>query len=57
MDQVLREALCLSDPDSLFGSRIRPMEYRQGKLVEAVREDDDTPGVPAPTAEPPGAQQ
>jgi ATP-dependent Lon protease len=57
MDQVLSEALCLSDPDSLFGTRVRPMEYREGKLVEAVRDDDDSPGVPAPTADPPGAQQ
>ncbi|MGF1465766.1 MAG: endopeptidase La [Sandaracinaceae bacterium] len=56
MDQVLREALALSDPDALFGRRARPMEYREGRLFE----DEDQgggEGVPRPTVEPPGAQQ
>ncbi len=55
MDQVLTEALVLSDPDSLFGSnRAHPLEYRHGKLVK-----NDAPGaeVPAPTVDAPGAQQ
>ncbi len=54
MDQVLREALALNDPDALFGRRARPMEYREGKLI--VHEPDGD-GVPKPTVEPPGAQQ
>ncbi len=54
MDQVLREALALNDPDALFGRRARPMEYREGKLI--VHEVDGE-GVPQPTVEPPGAQQ
>jgi ATP-dependent Lon protease len=60
MDEVLREALCLSDPDALFGRRPRPMEYVGGKLVHdsaiADQGDDDEP-VPTPTVEGPGAQQ
>jgi ATP-dependent Lon protease len=56
MDEVLREALCLSDPDSLFGRRIRPMEYRRGKLVEPEPLDEPAE-MPEPTVEPPGAQQ
>jgi ATP-dependent Lon protease len=59
MDEVLREALVLSDPDSLFGSpRVRPLEYRHGKLIEP---DDgastDGEPVPEPTVEAPGARQ
>ncbi len=54
MDQVLREALALNDPDALFGRRVKPMEYRGGKLV---MEEQDVEGVPKPTVEPPGAQQ
>jgi len=57
MDEVLREALVLSDPDSLFGTpRARPMEYRHGKLIEP---DDGGVGedVPEPTVEAPGARQ
>ncbi len=33
MDDVLREALDVSAPDTLFGKRARPMEYRDGVLV------------------------
>jgi ATP-dependent Lon protease len=54
MDQVLREALALNDPDALFGRRARPMEYREGKLVVQEHDGED---VPQPTVEPPGAQQ
>ena len=54
MDEVLREALVLSDPDAIFGRRVRPMEYVGGRLLEAPSE----PGtVPSPTVEAPGAQQ
>ncbi len=54
MDQVLREALVLNDPDALFGRRAKPMEYRGGKLVV---DEQDGIDVPEPTVEPPGAQQ
>jgi ATP-dependent Lon protease len=56
MDQVLAEALCLSDPDSLFGgNRLRPVEYRFGKLfVPDAPEEEE---VPTPTVNAPGAQQ
>jgi ATP-dependent Lon protease len=33
MDEVLREALCLSDPNQLFGPPRDTMEYRDGELV------------------------
>ena len=51
MDEVLREALCISDPDSLFGERdVRPLEYIDGKALdyEAPILDDlpDTPLEP-----------
>ncbi|MEM7607362.1 MAG: S16 family serine protease, partial [Myxococcota bacterium] len=54
MDEVLAEALVLSDPDALFGEgRTRPVEYRHGKLIEPEGPTDG----PTPTAEAPGAQQ
>jgi ATP-dependent Lon protease len=61
-DEVLREALCLSDPDAVFGKRVPPLEYVGGKLIthgqkleEQVSDEDQE--VPAPTVDPPGAQQ
>jgi ATP-dependent Lon protease len=33
MDEVLREALCLKDPDAIFGARRATMEYQGGELV------------------------
>ncbi len=33
MDEVLREALCLSDPNALFGPPREGMEYQDGELV------------------------
>lgn len=52
MDEVLAEALVLSDPDALFGkSRNRPVEYRHGKLIEPTAQ------APAPNAPAPGTQQ
>ncbi|MCB1155665.1 endopeptidase La, partial [bacterium] len=48
MDQVLREALLLSSPDSLFGARTAPVEYRNGKLIEPPEEQEDR-DVPKPT--------
>ena len=49
MDEVLREALRLSDPDSLFGPRKALVEYRFGELFEG----DDTPPKNEPS-KPPG---
>ena len=58
MDEVLREALVLSDPDAVFGKRVRPMEYVGGRLVEhAETGETSDAGVPTPTVEAPGAQQ
>ncbi len=55
-DQVLREALSVSDPDALFGdSREAPLEYREGKLFTPARADDED--VPEPTVDAPGARQ
>ncbi|MBX7194379.1 MAG: endopeptidase La [Sandaracinaceae bacterium] len=56
MDEVLREALVLSDPESVFGKRVPPMEVVNGKVIDhaAVHEDE---GVPATSVPAPGAQQ
>jgi ATP-dependent Lon protease len=56
MDEVLREALALSDPDALFGEhQMRPAEYREGELItpDSPAEDD----LPDPTVDAPGARQ
>ena len=54
MDEVLREALCLSDPDALFGRpRTRPLEYLNGKLVE----DGSEPPQPPPKSTRPAETQ
>jgi len=56
MDQVLREALVLSDPDALFGEHaVRPVEYKQGRLITS--DDPEDEDVPEPTVDPPGARQ
>jgi ATP-dependent Lon protease len=56
MDEVLREALVLSDPESVFGKRVPPMEVVNGKVIDhaAAHEHD---GVPATSVPAPGAQQ
>ena len=46
MDDVLREALALTDPDKMFGPRRLFMEYRNGELVGSEA------GSPAPAAPP-----
>ena len=48
MDDVLREALCLSNPDAVFGPRREIMEYVDGELV--VR--PAAPGAPSVPREP-----
>ncbi len=47
IDDVLREALVLPDPEKYFGDRPRPMEYRDGVLVEHGR-----PATSVPVAAP-----
>ena len=59
VDDVLREALVLDDPDAMFGPRGAVIEYRDGELWEpskASEDPDPAPpvGTPAP-AEQPGA--
>jgi ATP-dependent Lon protease len=50
MDQVLAEALCLNDPDALFGSnRVKPLEMRQGRFV-GEGEADELPSAVEPNA-------
>ena len=56
MDQVLREALVLSDPDALFGEHaVRPVEYREGRVI--TPDDPEEGDVPEPTVDAPGARQ
>ena len=50
-----RSPSCSSDPDALFGGgRTKPLEYRQGKLIEPEQPGDSDP---KPTVEGPGAHQ
>jgi ATP-dependent Lon protease len=56
VDEALREALCLSDPDAIFGKRVPPVQYINGELVDVSRAHQE-PSVPAPTVEPPAVQQ
>ncbi len=46
IDDVLREALALPDPEKYFGDRPRPMEYRDGVLVEHGRPASSVPAAP-----------
>ena len=52
MDEVLREALVLDDPDELFGDAAASMEYREGRLYrsgdDSSSEDRDSDGPIAP---------
>jgi ATP-dependent Lon protease len=52
MDDVLREALSLGDPEKMFGPRRLFLEYRNGELF--TNEQDSPP--PPPAREPPGEQ-
>jgi ATP-dependent Lon protease len=59
MDQVLREALCLSDPEAFFGKREQPLEYVGGVLVDpntATPVEGELP-VPSPTVDAPAVRQ
>jgi len=50
MDDVLREAMVFSEPDTLFGPRRSLIEYRNGELIE---EDAPNPAA-GPRSVPPG---
>ncbi len=39
MDDVLREALCIENPDAVFGPPVNLMEYKDGELVVRGRVD------------------
>jgi ATP-dependent Lon protease len=56
MDEVLREALCLADPDALFGPARPTMEYRDGELYVPTTSDDGKTPPPAPVT-PPGSPE
>ncbi|MCA9591657.1 MAG: endopeptidase La [Myxococcales bacterium] len=61
MDDVLREALAVSEPEKMFGPRRLMLEYVGGQLVQGDDADDDreppsTPPTPAPPGSPPGEQ-
>jgi len=49
MDDVLREAMVFTDPDTLFGPRRSLIEYRNGELIE-----EDAPASALPRAVAPG---
>jgi ATP-dependent Lon protease len=46
MDDVLREALRLPDPDKLFGPRRNVMEYRDGELYVGGQRPDAASDLP-----------
>ena len=50
MDEVLREALCMSDPEAVFGPPRETMEYRDGELVtlKSRKPGGGPPPEPAP---------
>ncbi|MDP9148793.1 MAG: endopeptidase La [Myxococcota bacterium] len=55
MDDVLREALCLSSPDALFGPPRERWEYREGELVVIPGDapvhgpsSNEVPAIPPP---------
>ncbi|MBX3129649.1 MAG: endopeptidase La [Polyangiaceae bacterium] len=54
MDDVLREALVIADPDRMFGPRRLLLEYKNGELIS----DEPVAAAPTPVgpAEPPGEQ-
>jgi len=46
MDDVLREALALDDPEEMLGPRADLVEYRQGELYEPKKKGDSDPDPP-----------
>ncbi|NOU30346.1 MAG: endopeptidase La [Polyangiaceae bacterium] len=55
MDEVLREALCYPDPDSVFGPRRESMEYKDGELVVLPAQAGRLPIKPVGPSETPHA--
>ncbi len=55
MDEVLREALCYPDPDSVFGPRRESMEYKDGELVVLPAQAGRLPIKPVAPSETPHA--
>ncbi len=56
MDDVLREALALTDPDRMFGARRLFMEYRNGELWAPEAGTPAPPPAATPGSESPGEQ-
>jgi ATP-dependent Lon protease len=58
MDDVLREALVVENPDKMFGPRQLYLEYRNGELYqsEVTEKAPEMPAPPPPLREPPGEQ-
>ena len=54
VDDVLREALVLPDPDAIFGPPRATLEYRNGELVVRDVPADGTPPLGGPPAPPSG---
>jgi hypothetical protein len=52
MDEVLREALCLSDADALFGPARETWEYIDGELVVRGGKEGAAPLPPVEPASP-----
>jgi len=52
MDEVLREAMVFSDPDTLFGPRRSLIEYRNGELIEEDAPASSLPRAVAPSDAP-----
>jgi ATP-dependent Lon protease len=61
VDDVLREALVVDDPDAMFGPPRTVIEFRNGELVvregQAERADEDEAGRPAKPGESPGLRE
>ena len=54
MDEVLREALCLPNPEAMFGPQKERWEYRDGELVVIPGETVVPAAVPPAVAALPG---
>jgi hypothetical protein len=52
MDEVLREALCISDPDALFGPARETWEYVEGELIVRGAKPSSEGGAPMPPEHP-----
>jgi ATP-dependent Lon protease len=58
MDDVLRHALVLDDPEKYFGERRLILEYRNGELYERASEPPSSrTGIPGAELLAPGAEE